>query len=151
MLPPPADSAAVRSRRAAPVVQVRVMADDARHRLQDMQSLALHEEAVRLAKVNPALVLDAQDTVKRWLDTGDTRSASLWREWLVILAAGSWRKVLGRTRHAQQLRQASPLVTALPDEARQRILGQVSDLRKGILIGGTPKNSPDAQDSNDTP
>jgi transcriptional regulator with XRE-family HTH domain len=40
LLPPPADSAAARSRRAAPVVQVRVSADEARHRLQDLQSLA---------------------------------------------------------------------------------------------------------------
>lgn len=131
----PADSAAARSRRAAPVVQVLISADETSHRLQDLQSLALHEEAVRLAKANPALVLQAQDTAKRWLATGDSRSASLWLEWLKILGAGSWRKALGRTRHAQQLRQASPLVTVLPDEARQRILKQVSDLKKGVLLG----------------
>jgi transcriptional regulator with XRE-family HTH domain len=134
--PPPADSAAARSRRTAPVVQVRVSADDARHRLQDLQSLALHEEAVRLAKANPALVLRAQNTAKRWLATGDSRSASLWREWQRILETGAWRKALGRTRHAQQLRQASPLVAVLPKAARQRILKQVSDLKKGIVIGG---------------
>ena len=133
--PPPADSAAARSRRAAPVVQVRVSADDARHRLQDLQSLVLHEEAVRLAKADPALVLQAQETTKRWLATGDARSASLWREWQRILSAGAWRKVLGRTRHAQQLRQASPLVTILPEEVRQRILKQVRNLKKGIVIG----------------
>jgi transcriptional regulator with XRE-family HTH domain len=136
--PSPPDSAAARSRRAAPVVQVRVSADDARHRLQDLQSLALHEEAVRLTKADPALVQQAQDTAKRWLATGDSHSASLWREWQSILAAGSWRKVLGRTRHAQQLRQASPLVTVLPEEARQRILKQVSRLKNGVVIGGTP-------------
>ncbi len=134
--PPPADSAAARSRRAAPVVQVSVVAEDARHRLQDLQSLALHEEAVRLAKADPALVQQAQDTAKRWLAKGDSRSASLWREWLNILAAGTWRKALGRTRHAQQLRQASPLVTVLPEEARRRILEQVNDLRKGVEFGG---------------
>lgn len=135
--PSPADSAAARSRRAAPVVQVRVSTDDTRHRLQDLQSLALHEEAVRLAKANPALVQQAKDTAKRWLATGDSRSASLWREWQSILEAGSWRKALGRTRHAQQLRQASPLVTVLPEEVRQRILKEVSDLKKGVVIGGT--------------
>ncbi|EQD65209.1 transcriptional regulator, XRE family [mine drainage metagenome] len=54
------------------------------------------------------------------------------------MAAGHWRKVLGRTRHAQQLRQASPLVTALPQEVRGRILEQVSNLKKGIVIGGIP-------------
>lgn len=151
MQPPPADSAAARSRRAAPIVQVRVAVEDARHRLQDLQSLALHEEAVRLAKANPALVLQAQDTAKRWLATGDVRSASLWREWQSILGARSWRKVLGRTRHAQQLRQASPLVTVLPEEARQRILQQVSNLKKGIVIGGTPRTPQDGKNFEETP
>lgn len=136
--PPPADSAAARSRRAAPVVEVRVSADDARHQLQDLQSLALHEEAVRLAKANPDLVQQAQDTARHWLANGDPRSAGLWREWLDILAAGAWRKALGRTRHAQQLRQASPLVTILPDAARQRILKQVGDLKRGVVFGGSP-------------
>jgi len=149
--PPPADSAAARSRHAAPVVQLRVSVDDTRHRLQDLQSLALHEEAVRLAKANPALVLLAQDTAKRWLATGDSRSSSLWREWQSILGAGSWRKVLGRTRHAQQLRQASPLVTVLPEDVRQRILKQVSNLKKGVVIGGDPKTPQDWEDFKETP
>lgn len=143
--PSPAGSAAARSRRVAPVVQVRVTTDDTRHRLQDLQSLALHEEAVRLAKANPALVLQAKDTAKRWLATGDSRSASLWREWQAILEAGSWRKALGRTRHAQQLRQASPLVTVLPEEVRQRILKDVSDLKKGVVIGGVPSIPQDGE------
>jgi transcriptional regulator with XRE-family HTH domain len=144
--PPPAESAAARSLRSAPMVQVRVSADDARHQLQNLQSLALHEEAVRLVKAKPALVLQAQDTVKHWLTTGDARSAGLWREWLDILGAGSWRKVLGRTRHAQQLRQTSPLVTVLPEEVRQGILAQVRDLKKGVTIDGTlgtPQNGDD--------
>jgi transcriptional regulator with XRE-family HTH domain len=145
--PAPADSAAARSRRGAPVVQVRVSADDAEHRLQDLQSLALHEEAVRLVKANPALALRAQDTAKRWLATGDSRSASLWREWQDILAAGAWRKALGRTRHAQQLRQASPLVTILPEATRKQILKQVSDLKKGIVMGGIAWNGKDVKET----
>lgn len=144
--PAPADSAAARSRRTAPVVQVHISADEAKHQLQDLQSLALHEEAVRLVKANPALVGQAQDTVERWLATGDSRSASLWREWLNILSSGSWRKAMGHTRQAKQLRQASPLVTVLPEETRQRILGQVSDLKKGVVIGGAPRASQDAGD-----
>lgn len=150
MQPPPADSAAARSRRSAPVVQVFVSADDARHRLQDLQSLALHEEAARLAKNNPVLVSLAQDTVKRWLASGDSRSAILWREWLSILSAGSWRKVLSRTRHAQQLRQTSPLVTILPEEVRQRILRQVSDLKKGVVIGDISSTNQDLENSKST-
>lgn len=149
--PAPADSAAARSRRAAPVVQIHISADEARHQLQDLQSLALHEEAVRLAKADPSLALQAQDTVKRWLATGDPRSASLWREWLDILSSGSWRKVLGRTRHAQQLRQASPLVTALPDETRRRVLKQIGDLKSGLVIGGAPGAVQDAGDFKEVP
>ena len=44
----PAGSAGARSRRIAPNVQVRVLPDNAGHRLQYLQSLALHEEAVQL-------------------------------------------------------------------------------------------------------
>jgi transcriptional regulator with XRE-family HTH domain len=149
--PPPADSAAARSRRSAPIVQVSVFAEGARHRLQDLQSLALHEEAVRLAKADPILVQQARDTATRWLSTGDSRTASLWREWLEILEAGTWRKVLGRTRHAQQLRQASPLVTILPNDARQRILAQVSELREGVELGRTQDASRDGEDAKEIP
>lgn len=151
MQPPPADSAAARSRRAAPVVRVHVTADESKHRLQDLQSLALHEEAIRLVKADSALVRLAQDTVKRWLATGDSRSASLWREWQAILGANAWRKVLGRTRHAQQLRQTSPLVTVLPEEARQRILKQVNELKKGVVMGDTSGVSQDGKDFKEMP
>lgn len=136
LVPPPPDSAAARSRREAPVVQVQVLADPGRHRLQDLQSLAFHEEAVRQIKADPNLLHKAKSAAQRWLETGDPRSASLWREWLEIMDAGAWRKVLGRTRHAQQLRQASPLVTVLPENVRRAILEQVASLRNGVVLGG---------------
>lgn len=137
----PADSAAARSRRDAPIVRVEVSASSAKHRLQDLQSIALHQEAVRLAKADPALVKKAEATVERWLSSGDSRSAALWREWQDILRDGTWRKALGATRRAQQLRQTSPLVTILPEASRQRILRQVNQLRKGVILDsevGTP-------------
>ncbi|WP_431288021.1 helix-turn-helix transcriptional regulator [Roseateles chitinivorans] len=139
--PPPADSAAARSRREAPAVRVEVSASNAKHRLQDLQSIAMHQEAVRLAKADPALIQKAQATVERWLSSGDARSATLWREWQDILSEGAWRKVLGATRRAQQLRQTSPLVTILPEEMRQRILRQVNQLKNGVILDsgvGTP-------------
>ncbi|UCV05937.1 hypothetical protein [Dechloromonas denitrificans] len=104
---------------------------------------------MRLAKANPALVQLALDAAKRWLSTGDSRSTSLWREWQASLEAGSWRKALGRTWHAQQLRQASPLVTVLPEEVRQRILKDVRDLNKGVVIDGMdiyPLQAPEVED-----
>lgn len=131
----PQGSAAAQSRRRRPIVQVTVSAEDDRHRVQDLQSLALHDEAVRIARSDPALVRQALDTVERWLNTGDSRSMGLWREWQEILRQGAWRKVLGRTRRAQALRQASPLVTVLPDSVRQGILAQVRMLKNGVVLG----------------
>ena len=110
--------------------------------MQDLQSLALHEEAVRLVKASPKLLRQVKETTKRWLATGDPRSADLWREWLAILDAGAWRKVLSRTRHAQQLRQASPLVTALPEPVRDDILSQIQSLKQGLVLGSALGASP---------
>lgn len=143
LTPPPPGSAAARSRKPGPVVQVQVSAHTARHQLQDLQSLALHEEAVRLVKANPALLRKAQSVTERWLETGDKRSASLWREWQQIIESGTWRKALARNRHAQQLRQASPLVTVLPEDVRRAILEQVSSLRKGVVLTGEPRQPAD--------
>lgn len=131
----PAGSAGARSRRARAVVQVLVSADDSRHQIQDLQSLALHEEAVRLIKTDPSLLDKAEATLERWLQSGHSRSQGLWTEWQDILRQQKWRKVLGRTRRAQELRQASPLVTVLPDPVRKRILAQVSELKKGVVLG----------------
>jgi transcriptional regulator with XRE-family HTH domain len=135
LAPTPVGSASAQTQQAAPLVQVRVMPDEARHRLQDLQSLSLHEEAVRRAKADPAMVSQARAVLEHWLERPQARSAPLWREWSEILAAGAWRKVLGRTRHAQQLRQASPLVTTLPPEVRQRILESVSEIKRGVVLG----------------
>ena len=136
MHPAPADSAAARSRRSAPQVQVLVTTDTdtARHQAQDLQSLVLHEEAVRRVRADPALLAQAQDTLQTWLAAGNQRSASLWLEWQTILEEGKWSKVLGRTRHAQELRQASPLTPLLPPEVRERILGEVGSLKKGVVL-----------------
>jgi len=136
--PAPQGSAAARSRRSAPVVKVQVQAQDARHQLQDLQSMALHEEAVRRVKAEPQLVEQAMATARRWMETGDPRASGLLREWIDVLRNRAWRKVLSRTRGAQQLRQASPLVTVLPENARKAILDQVAALRRGIEIGGDP-------------
>lgn len=151
MAPAPANSAAARSRRDAPAVKVWVSGDPTRHRLQDLQSEALHREAVRRVKADPGLLREAKNVAQRWLRTGDPRSAPLWREWLQILEGGTWRKVLGRTRHAQQLRQASPLVTVLPQEVRQAIIDQVSSLRKGVVLAGELQQPSDDSDSPTVP
>lgn len=139
--PPPADSAAGTSRRARPQVHVLVTTDSARHQAQDLQSLALHKEAVRLIQEDPALLLRALETLRQWRAKGGARSESLWAEWEEILAQHTWRKALGRTRRAQELRQASPLPTVLPEEVRRDVLAQVQALKKGVVLGDLTEDS----------
>lgn len=118
----------------APLARIVVSADTTRHRIQDLQSLALHEEAVRRVRAEPALLQQAQAVLQRWLDVGDQRSASLWAEWKDILDHRKWSKALGRTHRAQELRQASPMTAVLPPDVRKRILQEVRDLKEGIVL-----------------
>ena len=135
VLQAPATSA--RTRKPAPSVRVLVSTDDSRHQSQDLQSLALHDAAVKLVQNDTALLQQAQDTLQRWLDAGKSpQSAELWREWQQILSERKWRAVLGRTRHAQELRQASPLTPLLPQDQRLQIIAQINALKKGLVLGG---------------
>jgi transcriptional regulator with XRE-family HTH domain len=129
----PAQSTTTRSRRTLPIAPTAISVDASRHQVQDLQSLALHEAAVAAIRRDPQLLLRAKDTLQRWLrEKPGARSAELWREWEEILAVRRWRRVLGRTQRAQQLRQASPLVTALPKEERMAVLAAITELRRGV-------------------
>lgn len=128
-------TAAARSHRPAPQVQIMISADSKRHQAQDLLSLVLHEKAVERVRANPELIEEAKETVNRWMKSGNTHSHTLYAEWLKILMAKKWSKVLGRSRHAQELRQASPLPTLLSKEDRESILSHVSTLKKGIVFG----------------
>lgn len=134
MRPTTSNTAAAGTSRDAPLARIVVSADTSRHRIQDLQSLALHEEAVRRVRADPALIQQAQAVLQKWLDAGDQRSASLWIEWKDILEHRKWRKALGRTHRAQELRQASPMTAVLPPEVRKRILQEVRDLRAGVVL-----------------
>ncbi|ARN23451.1 helix-turn-helix transcriptional regulator [Piscinibacter gummiphilus] len=136
MQPAPPGSAAARSRHARPAVQVLISTDSSRHQAQDLQSLALHEHAISLVRTNPDLLNQAQETLRQWLmNSADSRSVGLWREWENILEHRQWRKALGRTRRAQELRQASPLVMVLPEKTRQAVLKDVRALKNGVVLG----------------
>lgn len=108
---------------------------DARHELQDLQSLMLHEEAVRLLQKQPELIQEVLNTLERWRSAGASHSRFLWDEWSVILHRRAWRRALSLTRRSKELRQASPLTTILPDETRQRVLEQVQQLKEGVILG----------------
>lgn len=85
---PPANSAAGSSKRARPQVQVMVRTDPSRHEAQDLQSMALHKEAIRMIHDDPALLDRAKEVLRRWRSQGDSRSDSLWSEWKRFLRAG---------------------------------------------------------------
>ena len=116
-------------------VTVSVPPGDAQHELQDLQSLMLHEEAVRLLQKKPELIQQALDTLERWRSAGDSHSRFLWDEWSVILHRRAWRRALSLTRRSKELRQASPLATIVPTEVRQRVLEQVQQLKGGVKLG----------------
>jgi transcriptional regulator with XRE-family HTH domain len=103
----------------------------AQHELQDLQSLMLHEEAVRLMRRNPELIQQALDNLERWRSAGDSHSRFLWDEWSVILHRRAWRRAVSLTQRGKELRQASPLTTVLPAEVRHRVLQQVQQLKEG--------------------
>jgi hypothetical protein len=106
-----------------------------RHAAQDLQSMMLHGEAVALIRKNPEkLITRAQQTLERWQARGPSASQPLWDEWKVILHRKDWKKVLLKTRRAQELRQASPIVTLLPEETRLRILREVRELKAGVNL-----------------
>lgn len=122
-------------RAASNTVVVSMSPNDAQHELQDLQSLMLHEEAVRLLQKKPELIQQALDTLERWRSAGDSHSRFLWDEWSVILHRRAWRRALSLTRRSKELRQASPLATILPAEARQRVIEQVRQLKEGVALG----------------
>ena len=122
--------------------ELRVSASSAKHELQDLQSLMLHQEAVRLMQKQPALIQQAMDTLNAWRQAGDAHSQFLWDEWAVILHRRAWRRALSHTKRSRELRQASPLATVLPPEVRQRILDEVQRLKKGVALGTVPMPAP---------
>lgn len=115
---------------------------DRGHELQDLQSLVLHQEAVRLVKKDPALIQKALDTLNRWRARGRSRSDLLWDEWSVVLHRRAWRRALANTERSRELRQASPLTTVLPADTRERILAEVRGLRAAGASGGSSAPTP---------
>ena len=101
-----------------------------RHAAQDYQSLLMHVEAVRLLKQNPRLVERAVTTLNRWRDTADPRSYPLLDEWRRILDQREWHLAVAPDERGNQLRQASPLATLLPEEKRRGIIRRVKSMKQ---------------------
>ena len=102
-----------------------------RHHIpQDHQSLLMHREAVRLILDDPSLVLKAQATLARWMETGSQRSMPLWMGWQNILEHGNWDLAVDDSELGRELRQASPLSTLLSQETRLEIIARVRRMQR---------------------
>ncbi|WP_077033790.1 helix-turn-helix transcriptional regulator [Pelomonas sp. KK5] len=135
--PAPAGTAAARSTHERPEVTIKIQAKSRLHQAQDLQSLALHEAAVSKIEKHPEALQKVVRTLEAWREANpDSRSMSLWEEWGDILRTQAWRKALGPTQRAKQLRQASPLAFVLSEEERRRIIAQVNALKHGVTLGG---------------
>jgi hypothetical protein len=95
---------------------------------QDLQSRLMHQEAVRLLKLDPALASRALQTLARWRESGDPRTRPLWDEWEGIILASDWDAAVEKSERGNQLRQASPLATLLPADTRAQIIAFVKSL-----------------------
>jgi transcriptional regulator with XRE-family HTH domain len=115
--------------------KIELGASNAPHDVQDLQSLLLHEEAVRLLRQQPELISSALEILEKWRASGSANSRPLLDEWSVILHRRDWRRILARTRRSKELRQASPLAVLLPSEVRQRVLEEVRLLKSGATLG----------------
>jgi len=100
------------------------------HRAQDLQSLLMHREAVKLLRKDSSLVERLQQTLSRWLTRNDPHSRPLVQRWVEIVAARNWDVAVADTEEARQLRQASPLATLLPDKTRLAIIRKMRALKE---------------------
>ncbi|WP_247561928.1 3'-5' exoribonuclease [Ralstonia solanacearum] len=89
---------------------------------QDLQSLLMHQEAIRMVCADPSLEARALEILERW-DTGASiRSKPLLDEWKRIIAERDWKLALKESGRGQQLRQASPMASLLPEQVRLDII-----------------------------
>ena len=124
-----------RTSKQAEQLSIVVKASDSAHNIQDLQSLMLNKEAVRLIQKDPTLILLAKNVLEQWRMSPNQHAQFLWDEWSVILHRQEWRRALSTSSRGKELRQASPLPSILPPETRAEVLRQVSLLKKGVVLG----------------
>ena len=102
----------------------------AHHGAQDYQSLLMHVAAVRMLKQNPRLADRASATLERWRATSDPLSYPLLDQWKRILETREWHMAVAPDERGNQLRQASPLPTLLPQDKRLGIIRRVKEMKR---------------------
>lgn len=89
---------------------------------EDLQSLLMHQEAVRMVRADPSLEARALEILERWDMVASIRSKPLRDEWKRIIAERDWTLALEESDRGQQRRQASPMVILLPEQVRLDII-----------------------------
>lgn len=92
------------------------------HRRQDLRSLDLHREAVRVLNEHPERADKALQVLERWQVRGDAHCKPLWDEWKRIIEGRLWELAVEESDRGQQLRQASPLSFVLDAGVRDDIM-----------------------------
>ena len=100
-----------------------------RHGPQDFQSLIMHREAVRMVIDNPDLETRLLQTLDRWSQTIDRSTITLLADWYDIIRDRQWDRALAITERGNQIRQASPMATLLPNHVRLDIIRQMRKLK----------------------
>ena len=96
------------------------------HRRQDLRSLALHEEAVRVLRLAPGRAWRALSVLDRWDESKDDHSSMLRAEWRRIIEGQLWDLAVEDSERGNQLCQASPLGFVLEPRTRHDILRRFS-------------------------
>ncbi len=100
------------------------------HQAQDWQSLLMHRAAVSMLRARPELATQLRSTLARWALRDDPNSKPLLEEWVRIVETADWNSALAETEKGQQLRQASPLPSILPDEVRWNVIQSVRRIQE---------------------
>lgn len=115
------------------------------HRRQDLRSLDLHCEAVRVLKEDPERVQRALEVLDRWEAVVDPQSNPLLGEWRRIIAGRLWDLAVEDSDRGQQLRQTSPLGFVLEASVRDEVIHRWrADVLGGLIVrdpqvmGGVP-------------
>lgn len=99
------------------------------HGPQDYQSLLMHQEAVRMLEADPSLADRLLTILANWDTQVSSRSKPLREKWVQIIKERNWSLAIEDSELANQLRQASPMASLLPDTVRFEIIRQVRRLK----------------------
>jgi hypothetical protein len=115
--------------RCALGIKVSVPFELGHHKPQDYQSLWMHREAVRMILAEDTLAEKTLAVLARWDTHVSTSSKPLRDTWVEIITKRDWAKALEVSERGNQLRQASPLGTILPNEVRLGIIRKMRVLK----------------------